>query len=234
MAPPKPTAVAHRPRERLALEGAQALSDSELLAVLLGTGRSGEPVEVVAARLLSRQGGLHGLARLGATALAEEPGLGSAKASRIAATLELSRRLGGRPLRADQAIRSSRDVQALLGARLADAEREHFVALALDVKNRPLAQLEIAVGGLSSCAVTPADAFRVLLRHAASGVIFVHNHPSGDPSPSDEDVAMTRRLLAAGQLLGVRVLDHVILGADGYFSFLDSGLLNGWAETSPA
>lgn len=228
-----PTFTAHRPRERLALQGAQALSDAELLALLLGTGHVGEPAEVVAARLLCGLGGLHGLAQLGLSALAQQPGVGPAKAGRIAASLELGRRLGARPLRADQAIRSSRDVRALLGPRFVGAEREHFVALALDVKNRPLAQLEIAIGGLSSCALTPADAFRPVVKHAAAGVIFAHNHPSGEPNPSDEDVAMTRRLHAAGQLLGVRVLDHVILGADAYFSFLDAGLLNDWAA-SPA
>jgi DNA repair protein RadC len=232
---PQPLAIeSHRPRERMALEGPHALADAELLAILLGTGHRGEPVEVVAARLLCRVGGLHGLARLGLQELAEQAGVGPAKASRIAASLELARRLGQRPLRADQAIRSSRDVQALLGPRYAHAEREHFVALALDVKNRPLARLEIAVGGLSSCALSPADVFRQVLKHAAAGVIFVHNHPSGEPSPSDEDVTMTRRLLAAGQLLGIRVLDHVVLGAEGHFSFLDAGLLNSWAESPTA
>jgi DNA repair protein RadC len=220
--------------DRLALQGAAALSDAELLAVLLGALRRDEAAEVVAARLLSQLGGLHGLARLGLTGLEQQGGMSRASASRISASLELGLRLGARPLRAQQPIRSSRDVQALLGARLASAEREHFVALALDVKNRPLAQIEIAVGGLSSCALTPADAFRAVLKHAAAGVIFVHNHPSGEPTPSEEDVAMTRRLLAAGQMLGVRVIDHVVLGWDGYFSFLDAGLLNGWAEASTA
>src|SRR5690606_18345940 len=118
-----------------------------------------------------------------------------------------------------------RDVDAAMRPRLANADVEHFIAIALDAKNRPVAEISIARGGLAACPVSPADVFRALLREAAAGVVFVHNHPSGEPSPSAEDVALTDRLRRAGELLGVTVLDHVIIGREGYFSFLDAGLL---------
>jgi DNA repair protein RadC len=215
----------HGPRERLAMYGAPSLSDVELIAVLLGTGSRHQPVALVAAELLSCVGGLRALSKLGVDAIAAHPGIGPGKACRLQAALELGTRLAEEPLSRERSIRCSRDVDAALGPRLRGADREHFVAVALDAKHRPLRILDVAVGGLTACAVTPADAFRPLLREAAAGVIFAHNHPSGEPSPSDEDVAITRRLRRAGRLLGVPVLDHVIVARDGYFSFLDAGLL---------
>jgi len=116
-------------------------------------------------------------------------------------------------------------VHAALGPRLATAEREHFYALALDAKHRPLSEILVAVGGLTACGVAPADLFRAVLREPAAAIVLVHNHPSGDPAPSDDDVLMTRKLVAAGGLLGLAVVDHVIIGRDGYFSFTDAGLL---------
>ena len=109
--------------------------------------------------------------------------------------------------------------------RLLHAAREHFFALALDARQRLTAEILVAIGSLTACAVTPADVFRLLLREPAAGVIFVHNHPSGEPTPSREDVSLTERLRQAGALLGIKVLDHVIVGSEGHFSFLDSGLL---------
>ncbi len=213
------------PRERLRAVGVEGLSDAELLALLLGTGGRAEPVEVLAARLLHELGGLSALPRLGPDSLAEWPGLGPIKAGRVAAAVELGRRVVARPLDRGSRIGSSRDIDAALRPRLAHADVEHFIAIALDAKNRPIRQLLIARGGLSACPVAPSDVFRALLREAAAGVVFVHNHPSGEPSPSAEDVALTDRLRRAGELLGVGVLDHVIIGREGYFSFLDAGLL---------
>ena len=117
-------------------------------------------------------------------------------------------------------------MDAALRPRLAASRVEEFLAIPLDAKNRPTGELRVALGGRSSCPVDPAEVFRRLLREAASGVIFVHNHPSGEPSPSPEDIALTVRLTDAGQLLGIRVLDHIIIAAEGYFSFLDAGLMN--------
>lgn len=217
--------IEHGPRERLTQVGAASLSDEELLALLLGTGPGGEGLAVFAARILRHTGSLAALGRAGVGELATIRGIGATKASRLVAAGELGRRMATVPLRRGSRITTSRDVDAALRPRLAPAEREHFVALPLDAKNRPLAELTIAVGGLSACPVAPADVFRPLLRQAAAGVIFVHNHPSGEPTPSPDDVALTERLSAAGELLGVRVIDHVIIGEPDYFSFLDAGLI---------
>lgn len=213
------------PRERLARVGVEALSDAELVALLLGTGARGVPVEVLAASVLAERGGLGGLERAGLGVLAARVGVGEGKACRLLAAVEVGRRVGAVPLSRGARLTSSRDIDAALRPRLARAEVEHFVAIPLDAKNRPTGELRIASGGLSVCPVSPSDVFRALLRESASGVIFVHNHPSGDPAPSREDQLITERLLRAGELLGVRVLDHVILARDGYFSFLDAGLL---------
>ena len=218
------------PRERLMLRGEQSLSDEELLAVLLGTGSIGEPVRVVAARLLHDLGGPGGLRRAGVATLSRQSGVGPIKACRIRAALELGARASSQPLTPREPVRSSKDVYAALGPRLASAEREHFYALALDAKHRPLAEILLAIGGLTACGVAPADLFRAVLREPAAAVVLVHNHPSGDPAPSDDDVVLTRKLAAAGALLGLSVVDHVIIGRDGYFSFTDAGLLQPGAE----
>lgn len=205
--------------------GAAALSDAELLALLFGTGHAKETLPIFAARVLEETGGLPSLGRAGLGELTRIDGVGPSKASRILAAIELGRRLAAAPLSRGRPITSSRDVVRALAPRYGRADKEHFLALPLDAKNRPITELTIAVGGLSACPVAPADVFRPLLREAASGVIFVHNHPSGEPSPSPDDVALTERLVAAGALLGIRVVDHVILGDPEHFSFLDAGLL---------
>lgn len=214
-------------RERLGQAGPEALSDVELVSILLGTGRSGEPVGILSARLLTEVGGLSGLERLGMGAMERISGVGAGKASRLVAALELGRRVLATPLRRGVRITSSRDVDAALRPRLSTSPSERFIALPLDAKNRPMGEIRVAVGGLTACPVLPADVFRMLVREAAAGVIFVHNHPSGEPTPSPEDLTLTERLCRAGDLLGIRVLDHVVIGREGYFSFLDAGLLDG-------
>jgi DNA repair protein RadC len=154
-------------------------------------------------------------------------GIGPSKAARLVASFELGRRAASRPMTKRSPIRSSRDIVAALTPLLADSEVERFLAIPADARNRPIGRIELAKGGLHACPVSPADAFRSLLRAAASGVVFVHNHPSGDPSPSPEDIALTDRLERAGELVGVRVLAHVILAREGSFSFADAGLLPG-------
>ncbi len=213
------------PRERLRSVGHQRLCDAELLAILLGTGTAREPVSILATRLLHDAGGLDGLTRLGPGGLERLSGLGPTKASRIVAAIELGRRVVARPLERGARIVSSRDVDAAFRPQLADLDHERFMAIALDAKSRPIREIEIARGGLSACAVAPSDVFRALVREAAASVIVLHNHPSGEPSPSPEDVALTERLTRAGELIGIRVLDHVVIGREGYFSFLDAGLI---------
>jgi DNA repair protein RadC len=220
-----PTLMRDGPRERLGLLGEQQLSDVELLCVVLGTGTASEPVSVIAARVLAELGGLPGLRRASLAQLAACSGIGPTKAARLRAALELGARAHAPRLHPRAPIRCSADVVAALSPRLRNEPREQFLALCLDAKNRPVAELVVAVGGLSACALTPAEVFRLVLREPAAAVIFIHNHPSGEPSPSPEDVAVTRRLVQAAALLGLRVLDHVILGDPGHFSFLDAGLL---------
>jgi DNA repair protein RadC len=218
------------PRELLAQRGSSVLSDAELIAVVLGTGSTSAPVSVVAAQLLEHAGGLHGLSRLALCEIERQVGVGTTKAARLMAAFELGTRLATRPLARDRPIASSRDLDAALRPKLRNESREHFFAVPVDARNRPLALIEVAVGGLSACAVSPADIFREVLRHPAVGVLFAHNHPSGETVPSEEDALFTRRLIRAGELLGVQVLDHVILGYQSYFSFLDSGLVPGPEE----
>lgn len=213
------------PRERLAMYGPNSLSDSELIAVILGTGAAAKPVSVVAAQLLEHSGGLHALGTRSPQELAGTLGVGSTKALRLIAAIELGTRFAAQPLSREAPLGSSRDVDAALRPLLRADAREHFFAIPVDARNRPLAQIEVAVGGLSACCVSPADVFRLVVRQAAIAVLFAHNHPSGETVPSEEDVQVTERLLRAGQLLGVQVLDHLIIGHEGYFSFLDAGLL---------
>ena len=213
------------PRERALRAGAGALSDEELIALLLGTGLAGEPVTVLAARILASVGGLSGLGRAGTRGIAELRGVGAVRALRLVAAMEMGRRAQARPLPTTLRIGASSDVDAAMRPRLAHLEVEVFYALALDARNRPIAELKIATGTIDACAVGPADVFRALLREAATGVVLVHNHPSGRPEPSREDIELTARIVRAGQILGVRVLDHVIVASEGYYSFLDAGLL---------
>lgn len=213
------------PRERLHDEGPTPLSDADLLVVLLGTGHVGADVHQLARTLLAHLGDLDALLHTTPRELAALPGIGPGKAARLLAAVELGRRALTRPLPKGRRLVSSRDVDAALRPRLAREEVEHFLAIPLDAKHRPTGTLRLSTGSLVACPVEPATVFRALVRHAAAAVVFVHNHPSGHPEPSPEDVALTRRLCDAGDLLGVEVLDHVIIGAEGYFSFLDAGLL---------
>lgn len=231
LAPPEPNRDG--PRERLALRGASTLSDTELVAVVLGTGSAAESVHVTAARLLEAVGGLQGLSQVRVDRMSLMRGIGFGKACRLSAAIELGRRLAATPLSRGVPISSSRDVDAALRPRIAYDQREHLLAIPLDARNRPLAEIEIAIGGLTSCAFTPADVFREVLRWPAASVVLVHNHPSGDTTPSAEDVEITERLRVAGKLIGVEVVDHVILGERGYFSFLDRGMLAGVDRNRP-
>ncbi|MFT3927404.1 MAG: DNA repair protein RadC [Myxococcales bacterium] len=219
-----PTRWADGPREKLRAAGAESLSDGELIAILLGTGTRDEPVPALAEKLLLRAGGLRGLARAGGTELASLSGVGASKAARIVAAMELGRRISALPLVRGVRLASSEDVFRSFGPLLGQLRHEELWAVALDARQRVLSRVLLARGGVSGCALQPADVFRPLVREAASAVILVHNHPSGSCEPSSEDLGFTQRLAQVGELLGIFLLDHVIVSQEGYFSCLDSGL----------
>lgn len=213
------------PRERLIRVGASHLSDAELLALVLSTGTAGEPVTQLAQRLVDAHRGVSGLSRLGLGELAAQKGLGFGKATRIVGAIELGRRTLEQPLARGARITSSRDAEAMLRSRLVPLDVEQFFVIPVDARNRALAEIRIGQGGTTSCPVSPAEVLRAVLREAASGMIVAHNHPSGDPTPSPEDVELTARLARASESIGIRLLDHVVIARDGCFSFLDAGML---------
>ncbi len=200
-----------RPRERLQAHGDGHLADAELISLVLGKSST-----TIAEGLLLRFPDLRRMAVAGIGELAQVQGVGVAQACRLKAALALATRLGERPFVRGEPIAGPVEVWRRMARRLATLEREIFIAIALDARNRVLCELRLAEGGSCSLELLPRDVFTTLLREAASGVIFVHNHPSGDPAPSDDDRVMTRRLRDAGELVGLRVLDHVIVAADGY------------------
>ena len=214
-----------RPRERLAARGPGSLTDAELVALLLGAGRAGENVVQVASGLLARVGGLGGLGDATLTELCAQRAIGPARAAALHAALELGRRATGARPRRGQRLATAADVWAHYRARLAPAVVEEFWVLALDVRHRLQLELCAARGSLTGVEVHPRDVFRPLIRSSAAAVIFCHNHPSGDPTPSRQDVELTARLRDVGELCGISVLDHVVVAADGYASLAERGWL---------
>ena len=214
--------LSERPRERLLREGPSDLQDVELVAILLGTGTRGTGVLAAAHALLAQFADLRRLASAGVAELCVVPGVGIAQACRLKAGLALAGRLGERPFSRGERLGCPRDVFERVGRRIASLEHEVFLAIALDTKHRVVGQHRVADGGVCSVEVLPRDVFTGVVREAAAAVIFVHNHPSGDPSPSTADEELTRRLTAAGVLVGVQVLDHVIVTNDGYYAFSEA------------
>ena len=212
-----------RPRERLARHGAGALSSRELVALVLGTGSARASAFETAGRLL--EGGVRGLAQRSLADLEREHGLGRAKATRVLAALELGARLASEG-RADQpALRTPAESARYLLPRYSARPVETFGLLALDVRHRLKREAVISVGCLTSSLVHPREVFQEAVLARAAALVLFHNHPSGDPEPSAEDVSLTRRLASAGTLMGIDVLDHLVLGAGRYVSFRDRGLL---------
>jgi len=213
------------PRERLDLLGPEALSDAELVALLLRTGERGTDALGVAETLLARLGGLRGLAGAARGELRSVAGVGPVKGAGLEAALELGRRLATRRLRAGDPVLGPEDVFRHFHARLRDAPHERFLVLLLDGRHRVVREVVTSQGTLTASLVHPREVFRPALREAAAALILVHNHPSGDPAPSREDREVTVRLARAGEILGVPVLDHVIVAERGWASLREQGVI---------
>lgn len=205
--------------DRLDRDGPAALADDEVLAMLWD--HVGDAT--VARRLIERGGGLRPLAAWTVPEFTSLTGIDRRRARALAAAFELGRRANSARVPRGAPLVSSLDVYRQFRPVLRDARREIFLVALLDVKNRLLREVRISEGSLSASLVHPREAFAPAVREPAHGVVFVHNHPSGDPTPSDEDAQLTKRLSAAGDVLGIRVLDHVVIGDDDYYSFADAG-----------
>lgn len=213
-----------RPRERLFAHGARALSDAELLAVIIRTGSGGETALDLARGILSRVGSIGGLDRAGLAELQGIPGLGPAKTAQLKAALEIARRFDGQEETRSAPLRTSRDAFRHLRPRYVGARKEMFECLLLDARNRAQKIVTVSEGSLTGSIVHPREAFSPAVRESAAAVLFVHNHPSGDPTPSHDDIQLTRRLVQTGEILGIPVLDHLIVGeGDAYTSLADLG-----------
>jgi DNA repair protein RadC len=215
-----------RPRERLKDLGAHALSASELLAILIGSGTAGSSALVLAQHVLARSdGSLRRLAGQPVAALTAVHGLGSARAVTIHAALELGRRLAAESRDEGAPLRTPRDVWAAYAPRLEDLPVEEFHVAVLDAQHRLERDITITRGILNSSLVHPREVFREAIAERAAAIILVHNHPSGDPTPSPDDRSITAQLVAAGRLLDIPVADHVVIGRGRYLSFAEGGLL---------
>lgn len=212
-----------RPRERLSRLGPAALADAELLALILRTGDRQQDAWSLARNLIERFAGLDGLLGASGSAIEAMPGLGPAKSASLRAALELAQRVASQPLEQGKPIRGPGDVQAHFESRIRHLRRESFHVVLLDGRHRLIAVEEVSVGTLTASLVHPREVFREAIRCAAGSLLLVHNHPSGDPRPSAEDRAVTARLRAAGDLVGIQVVDHVIVSEGGYFSFREAG-----------
>src|SRR5581483_11769774 len=214
-----------RPRERLLKEGAEILSDAQLLAILLRTGSDKANAVQLAIHLLEQFQALPNLAQLSISELCSMRGIGPAKAALLKAAFELGRRSLSSPLSNGMKLVTSQHVFNHFSPRLRHVKKEIFKIILLDQKNKVIRDLNISEGSLTATVVHPREVFNPAIRDSAASVIFLHNHPSGDPTPSREDKEMTQRLVAAGELVGIQVLDHLVIGENSYFSFADSGYI---------
>jgi len=217
--------TSERPRERLQKFGVEALSAQEILALILGRGIAGESVMITAQRLLSQFGNLRGIAAASIEELSQVKGIGTAKASQVKAAFELANRLedysaaGDKPL-----VKTPDDVVGVVRSRLRGKKKEHFLALLLDTRNQLIKVSEISIGSLDTSIVHPREVFKEAISASAASAIFVHNHPSGDPEASEDDIELTKRLAKAGEIVGIDVLDHIIVCDKKYLSLKRQGL----------
>jgi len=216
--------VDERPRERLVKFGEQALSAQELLQLILGRGVAGESVVVTAQKLLTQFGSLQKLAEASIEELSLIKGIGLAKAAQIKATFEIGRRLSTQtaPYKSKE-LSDPEKVYRLIKGKLKDYHKEHFYIIALNSRNHSIA--EVSVGSLNASIVHPREVFAEAIKDKAASVILAHNHPSGDPKPSEDDLVITERLVKSGKILGIEIFDHIIVVKNGFFSFKKEKLI---------
>jgi len=217
--------ASERPRERLQAKGADRVSSAELLAILIGRGIPGRSVITIANELISRFRGVQGLGDATIEQLSAIRGVGLAKASQIKAAFELGRRRDLEREGTKESITNPAILAQIIRKGIREKAKEHFKLVLLNTRNKILDISTISVGTLNASLVHPREVYKDALAHSASSIILAHNHPSDDPDPSDDDIALTRRLAEAGRLMGIEVLDHIIVTKKGYTSFKERGLL---------
>jgi len=215
-----------RPRERLIRYGAESLSNAELLAIILRTGTRDDNVVNLCNRIL-RDYTLSQLSRAGVAELSRIHGIGPAKATQIAACFELARRLEAHRDTPKPRIRSPEDANRILAPKLRNLKKETFKALYLDTKNQLIREETISIGSLDASIVHPREVLKTAIQESAAAIILAHNHPSGDPTPSRQDIEITKRLIESGTIMGIEVIDHIIVGDGRYVSMKEKGVLNG-------
>jgi len=214
-----------RPRERLLQYGSEYLSNRELLAILLQTGTKNQSVFSLADQLISHFGSLKELACATFEEMSAIKGIGPAKAARILAAFELAKRLSNSSLEVREVICSPQDAADIVMDEMSLLDREHFVIIMLNTKHAVIAKKVVSIGHLNASLVHPRELFKDVIKRSSAAIILVHNHPSGDPTPSEDDIRVTHRLCEAGRLLGISVLDHIIVGDKRYVSFREQGLI---------
>ena len=216
-----------RPREKLIQRGAASLSDTELLAILLRTGTSSVSVLHLAEEVLAKyqDKGLVSIMNISPQEIASVHGVGLAKAATIVAAVELGRRLSTRAAQKLEKIEGPEDVARYASPLLRFEQKEHFLVMLLDVRNRVLAMPTISIGSLTASVAHPREIFRETIRYSAANMILIHNHPSGDPTPSREDIQITKQMMKAGEIMGIPVLDHIIIAGDGFLSLKEADCL---------
>jgi DNA repair protein RadC len=214
-----------RPRERMLQYGSNALSNAELLAILLRTGTYAESAVTLAQRILKECGDLRSLVDMSKDQLTQIKGIGNAKALQIQASIELGKRLARSTHNEAVTIRSPESVANLMREELRYLQKEHFICLFLNTKNHVVGQETLSMGSLNASIVHPREVFRAAIKRSSASIICVHNHPSGDPTPSPEDIDLTHRLAEAGSIIGIEVLDHIIIGDFKFVSLKEQGYM---------
>jgi len=218
---PKP----ERPRERLIKFGPEALSAQELLALVIGRGIPKKSVMNIAQELLARFGNIKTISQASIAALSEIKGVGLAKAAQLKACFELGKRQDLEPELKNYDIKNPQSIVKAIRASIKDKAKEHFKLILLDTRNKIIGISTISIGTLNAGLVHPREIFKEAIIHNSASIVLAHNHPSGDPEPSDEDLTITKRLVKSGKILGIEVIDHIIIGKTGFSSFKERGLI---------